>query len=260
MKIKFQTPKKRRKNNQPARSEKISTPTNQPITENKPAPKENKPEVTENKPAPPVTNQPMQFSQPVELGSLILDFGVYGGYIIKNATYNDGNYYRKYRKDNTSTYGKGLAQFGKGKDSLYIHYDVEHYLKVGSKTTDNVVQISTEGGGTISQVNTNSGIIFYPIWHGIVSSDCIIIGKRADGKFIKYIDTSEITKRYFGTNSKLRVFYGDASFIKNQIIIPYTSQYLIQHLPMSKFETKKGEFRFKWDEAAQWFSVEQIKY
>jgi len=25
-------------------------------------------------------------------------------------------------------------------------------------------------------------------------------------------------------------------------------------------DKKIGEFRFKWDEAAQWFSVEQIKY
>ena len=49
----------------------------------------------------------------------------------------------------------------------------------------------------IYKMNTNENITIY-ILSKIYGPefDYLIIGKRADGKFVKYIDTREITKRY----------------------------------------------------------------
>lgn len=47
----------------------------------------------------------MQFSQPVEIGRIST---VRGGVTIVNATYNDGNYWREFDKNNTKSYEKVL--------------------------------------------------------------------------------------------------------------------------------------------------------
>ena len=252
---------KRRKKNKSARSEKISTPTNQPITENKPAPKENKPAVTENKPAPPVTNQPMQFSQPVYIGKI--EVGIQspiGGFFIDGAKYNKGNYFTKYRKDNTHSYDKGTAIFGEGKDALYVHYDYEMYIQFGDKNISNTVALDVGHMGNIQQIKTNSGITFYYISFGYKWGYFYIIGKRQDGKWIKYISSRETLKSYFpelldwghAPHYPPVIFknFKNISCQNDTIIVPYTN--LSNDL--------NGEFRFKWDEKAQWFSVEQIKY
>lgn len=187
----------------------------------------------------------MTFSQPIKLGSVLLDFGRIGGYMIEGATDNNGAYY----KGNKARYGKGIAQFGTGSDALYIHYDfqVSNVFKIGDKNTINTVSVSTEGGGFIYQIKTDTNVVIYPIGHGVVSGNYAILGKQKDGKFIKYIVTEDISQRYFGTD---RVFYHDLICKGDTIIIPY-------EIMSNK---KKGEFRFKWDDAAQWFGIEQVVY
>ena len=79
---------------------------------------------------------------------------------------------------------------------------------------------------------------------------------RKDGKFVVYIDTEEIAKRYFGedTNGRCKewVTFDRLSCSNDELILTYWIG--------GKQCIGKGEFRFKWDEAAQWFSVEQVAY
>ena len=268
---------KRRKKNKPARSEKISTPANKPVTENKPAPKENKPAVTENKPAPPVTNQPMQFSQPVKIGyaggkpymGLSEHSPFKGGYFIEGASYNDGNRIIHGKGGNYETYGKGIARWGEGKDALYCKYNVDSpedsrglpydNLKFGGK--DNYV-VNEILWSSIYKIETNSGITLYILYHTYkFNIRFYIIGCRQDGKWVKYIDSQSILDKYFGKNlydwGKESGHYNFEDVIsckENVIIAPYYRNNGTNGI------SRLGEFRFKWDEKAQWFSVEHIKY
>ena len=86
--------------------------------------------------------------------------------------------------------------------------------------------------------------------------DYFIIGKRQDNVWVKYIDIPDITKRYFGKN---RLISYSHPVIKNDTIIFEHS--MINQKPGGRLEfVKAGEFRFKWDDAAQWFGVEQVVY
>ena len=134
--------------------------------------------------------------------------------------------------------------------------------KFGDKDISNTVVIDIGHMGDIQQIKTNSGITFYYISFGYKWSYFYIIGKRQDGKWIKYISSRETLEPYFakrldwGHAPNYPPLFKDGKISKNvycqndTIIVPYTN--LSNDL--------NGEFRFKWDEAAQWFSVEQVKY
>ena len=271
---------KRRKKNKSARSEKISTPTNQPITENKPAPKENKPAVTENKPAPPVTNQPMQFSQPVYIGHagrypFIGQSPYYkGGVFFEGVSYNNGNILKRGEDAKNTEYGTGLARWGDGKDALYCKYEcsnwydnsvVSHFteqkLSFGGK---NQYILSETSWRDISKIETNQGITLYALYFRYKSSTILdIIGYRQDGSWVKYISMDSIATKYFNKEDARMLIYGGKSWAdgitesikchKDTIIVPY-------HHTISNKNQESGEFRFKWDEKAQWFGVDKITY
>ena len=65
--------------------------------------------------------------------------------------------------------------------------------------------------------------------------------------FVKYINTEEITKRYF--SEKSYVIYKNISTQGDSLTIEY--QYY------GDKQIVEGEFYFKWDNNAQWFSVKQ---
>ena len=190
----------------------------------------------------------MQFSQPVEIGRIST---VRGGVTIVNATYNDGNYWREFDKNNTKSYEKGMAGFGTENDMIYVHYDLYEGFYFGGKDKNNTIEDSFPSYD-IYKVNTNENIVIYPLVkiYG-PEFDYLIIGRYADGRFVKYIDTREITKRYFGWNgnSVSPIVYLDIYTQGDTLILPY------YHLKNIK---SKGKFHFKWDNKAQWFSVEQI--
>lgn len=205
----------------------------------------------------------MSLSQPEEIGRIgIAQAGSGGGGMsFYNATANEGDFYRVTNKNNKYTFGRGTVMFDKGADALYIHYNVyqeKHRGRVycGGKNIDNTVQLSVFNN-FIYMINTDKGITLYPIRFAYgPESQWRIIGRRQDGKFVKYIDTEEITKRYFGANAtkpgKDLVTYAMIECHKDTIVIGYDAD--------RSRQGDDGEFRFKWDEVAQWFSVEQIVY
>ena len=193
----------------------------------------------------------MQFLQPIEIGAVGIMQSGGGGVSIDGADYNSGKFYTKYRKDNTRGYEKGIARFGDGEDALYLHYSYRGYLKFGGQDINNTIEDNILIS-TIYKIKSNEGITLYPIYKTYGPEfDYLIIGRRADGRFVKYIDTREITKRYFGWNgnSVSPIVYLDIYTQGDTLILPY------YHLKNIK---SKGKFHFKWDNKAQWFSVEQI--
>ena len=212
----------------------------------------------------------MTFQQPVKVGrvSIPIQRGGYG-LVIEGATYNDGSYFRKYIKDSIG-YDKGLAKFGDGDDALFFHYNYgatfensksnfvsKSHFKFGDKNVSNTIaDIGVGSGGEILQIKTDEGITFYSIRFMYQTSDLTLIGRRKDGKWVKYIHSKDISKMYFGGKDGYRepngVIYEQVTVQGDTLIMQY-----------SRFETYRkfeGEFRFKWNEAAQWFGVEQIIY
>ena len=193
----------------------------------------------------------MQFSQPIEIGEAGIMQAGGGGVYIDGANYNSGKFYTKYRKDNTRGYEKGIARFGNGKDALYLHYSYRGYLKFGGQDINNTIEDNILIS-TIYKIKSNEGITLYPIYKTYGPEfDYSIIGRRADGKFVKYIDTREITKRYFGWNgeSASPVMYRNLSVQNDTLTMEYQRYGNKQRI--------QGKFYFKWDDKAQWFGIKQ---
>lgn len=205
----------------------------------------------------------MNFSQPVEIGRLSC-YQRGGGFLIEQATFNNGTRYERSIKESLKSYGKGLAQFGSGVDALYVHYDFDGYydghtsfVKVGSKNIENTVRVNIFNSW-IYRIPSNEGIKIYAILEGYgANRNFTIIGTKRDGTFVKYIDTLILTEKYFAVKinggGAYPIVYGDIKSNSDTIIISYTNS-------IKRGEIIKGEFRFKWDDDAQWFSVEHVVY
>ena len=210
-----------------------------------------------------VTNQPMQFSQPVKLSGIVgTVFDPKLGFSVENVTSNNGTFSGTYRHG--KCYSKGVARIGSGDDALYAHYDVNkdwRHTYFGGENPKNTFPLFVTNnyqGEEIHKINSNIGITLYAIWTGFEmpdATDIYILGRHKDGKWVKYIDTENIRKTYFGENAS--VGFASKFVVKNDSV---TLSYFVKESGRSFRMNAGGEFRFKWDEAAQWFSVEQIKY
>ena len=215
----------------------------------------------------------MTFSQPIFMGSV--GGTPQGGFDIRGASYNNGTSFQNGKLDKawkTKLYEKGVARFGKGDDALYMHYDCSpnrsrsykdaYSPKFGDKNSAKTVALGAGEGESVvvSLVRSDSGQTFYWLYHsGCVGGTerYILLAVMPDGKFAKMIDTNSVVESYLGANRHhMRgVYLEEAFFEGDTIVIPYSDfdAVLKKRLPI-------GEFRFKWDEAAQWFGVEQVKY
>jgi len=193
----------------------------------------------------------MQFSQPIEIGQ-IGTIQVGGGISVKNAFYNNGSQYN--RKNDPDRYGKGIAGFGEKDNALYVHYDyynARDTFYFGDKNKNNTIKDNFLYF-QLYKINTNEGINIYSLYKSYGPEfDYLIIGRRADGRFVKYIDTREITKRYFGWNgeSASPVMYRNLSVQNDTLTMEYQRYGNKQRI--------QGKFYFKWDDKAQWFGIKQ---
>ena len=176
---------------------------------------------------------------------------------------------RRYVKDDTFGDEKGIAHFGEGTDDLYLYYNMEKCLNIGGNALNNTISEDI-WGSDIYQIQYSKTSSVYPIYdmkHNHIGNetrfetrsvysiynmkaDYIIIGREINSfsrQFVKYIDTKEITKRYF--SEKSYVIYKNISTQGDSLTIEY--QYY------GDKQIVEGEFYFKWDNNAQWFSVKQ---
>lgn len=199
----------------------------------------------------------MNFSQPIEIGCVAIS-QTRGGMRIENAIHNTGDYYTLNDRKNKSSFGRGIAEFGNKDDKLYIHYDAYQedstVVYVGSKDTSNTLKIHVFND-FIYQINTDSSVILYPIkfFYG-PEVKWQIIGKDKNGKFVKFADIVELLERYYGEIDGL-IECGNLQCYGDTIIISYNIR-----SGLGSTGKHQGELRLKWDENAQWFSVEQITY
>ena len=194
----------------------------------------------------------MQFSQPEEIGKIYRSQTL-GGWALKGTSSNDGNFYRTNvrNQNNTETYEKGIACFGDGDDALYIYYDANQErdeVALGGKDPSKAISVKCFNEW-IFKIESDESITLY-VFHFRYGGEAIyrIYGKKADGSFVKYIDMNDLIKEYLG-NGGYPYWFGDLKSDGDTITTSYKTR-----------NNSKCEFRFKWDESAQWFSVEQVIY
>lgn len=213
----------------------------------------------------------MNFSQPVKVGHA----GHYqdidsGGFFFEGTSQNNGDVIIS---GNKNSYGRGLASWGGGKDALYCEYDSylssdkNDRLKFGGKNNF----VTEDGTGRdILKIESDKGITLYVLYRQFMYFSFLdIIGCRQDGTWVRYINFGDMEKRFFEGFSKkymVNLAYGNHGdkleyYYKGNFVYTKGDTVIVLYSLWKGWDRlQKGEFRFKWDEAAQWFGVEQVVY
>ena len=211
----------------------------------------------------------MTFSQPVKIGEVTLPpMGIFD---VKEYSHHEGTLCTVPEYKHLKLYEKGHAIFGEGENALHFYYDSnkkvttpnskypEIFSKFGGSDVKNTIQDVPGIPTFIWLIKTNSEMTFYVIEHGSAAgfgSNCTLIGKNKKGTFVKYFDTYKVKDQYLGERNHRGISdeWNKFSFQDDTIIIRYG-----KYGRYSVFNAI-GEFRFKWDNTAQWFGVEHIVY
>ena len=203
----------------------------------------------------------IRFSQPVKLGDIA--YYPVGDVEIRNALSNNGVVWKKNKSDSFITYKSGVAIFGNGNNVIYVHYgrkdkNSKELANYGGKEISNTFYFMTGYGCDIMELKNDEGIEMY-LLHGhgadIRGEKYTILAKMKDGKFVQYFDTDLLRKKYLGTSKDALNYIWLSGYSCN-------GDTFIIHLKkgFDKNEKSYGEFRFKWDDKAQWFGIEQVVY
>ncbi len=190
----------------------------------------------------------------------------YHGFSIRGEFYNSGTPYVEeynYIDDGTpiKTYTKGTARFGSEPNDLYCKYDFnldfpDKPIKFGGK--NNYILGLDGSDKDIFSIENNGGIKLYVVYHNYCVTQLNILGTQKNGKWVNYIDSKKISETYFGGNEGYKkdggIIYDVPTCRNDTIVIKYRRWY------WKGRSEPEGEFRFKWDDAAQWFGVEHIVY
>ena len=206
----------------------------------------------------------MTFSQPIKIEGRIGSDCLNDGFCVENPTHNSGNLIKvKKPLNKRQYYDKGVAQFGNGQDAIYAHYNMyndKQNVYFGGQDIKNTFPLFVTvnwQGEEIYKITTSDNITMYMIFTGFdVPGDVsyYFLGRLQDGKWVKYIDTDEIRNNYFG---KSNVVWSKPKINNDTITISYQ---IVTSPWRPKYIGNGGEFRFKWDETAQWFGIEQVVY
>lgn len=199
----------------------------------------------------------MNFSQPVQIGKII--YAPTNGIEVENATYASNKPIDKFK--NLVTYPSDtLLKFGDDENAIFVHHrsGYKNYPNFGSKNISNSVSVEPGlYGCTIFQLNNDKNIKMYivrPDEAMAVVLNYTLLGKMNDGTFVKYLSFRDTWNKYVGNNRKNgRPFTEGIHCDKDTVVIEYA------RYDRGK-KIKTGEFRFKWDETAQWFGVEHVVY
>ena len=215
----------------------------------------------------------MTFQPPVKIGRIGFPVQApYHGLIVDGATSNDGTLYREstpYRDKqgyitSITTYTKGTARFGDGANALWCRYNFEQknsadcFIKFGGANDFVLTQNITDK--EIFQIDNDADLALYASYHIYCVTDLKILGKRGD-KWVVYLDSKKLSEKYFGGKDGYKldggVLYDVPTCAGDTIVVTWRRWHWYNNGGISEPE---GEFRFKWDDAAQWFAVEQIIY
>ena len=189
----------------------------------------------------------MTFQQPVEIGSIFIEPSP--GIAIRGASYNSGKPVEKVR--NETKYRGGVARWGNETDGLYCHYE-KYPFHFGGKDKNFPINIMVHT--SIYRINNDGDISLYLLnntGNDARGTFYVLLGRRQDGTWVQYFNTRDLKTEYFGKDMYVYANYDGARCQGDTIIIEFKNV---------RGNNVIGEFRFKWDEAAQWFGVEQIIY
>ena len=152
---------------------------------------------------------------------------------------------------------KGVAQFGDETDKIFEHYDAnkDKNVRVGDKDEKNTITLEAVKNLSLHKVENDGEIRMYMIRKGNETHEedgYIVFARRKDGRFVKYFDTDDIRTKNFQDGSNIA--FGEIKFEGDTVKIVYE-----RRIDSYKY-AKVGEFRFKWDDKAQWFGIEQVTY
>ena len=168
----------------------------------------------------------------------------------------NGNTYFVNAVKNYSSY----AAFGNGFNSIYVYKDKSFVdrFHIGGNMANNTVPFIGMSN-YIYRIYTNEDIVFYILKSAYdLDTDYAIIGRKKDGQFVKYIDTHDISKKYFNINaSSGTIVYGNDMHVQNDTLYVdcYYYKYGTDNFPGKKL----CRFYFRWDDKAQWFGIAQLK-
>ena len=211
----------------------------------------------------------MNFHDTKSIGS-IATVPPYGAFVIEGATSNQGELSTEKAYKSGREYAKGVATFGDNDDILYVYYnnsyvytedfgenvfrskELANSCRMGGSSIEDtlILPMGFPHSCTIYQVNNDIGIKMYLLEYdkGAVPS-YKLIGKRQDGKWLRYFETTA-AEQYYGM---IRAFCHNFSLQDDTIVFEYGRYDIVE----KKFITST-ELRFIWNDSDQWFGVECI--
>ena len=204
----------------------------------------------------------MTLSQPVAIGKVV-HYSEDNGFEIVSATSNEG--VEVTEKDDIERFVSGTAIFGDGEDMLYFYYDVgttaekfkDATVRFGARDSDNTIDLAhfVTYSCEIFKIAVDDGSTMYLLanqYDGDGVFEYVLLGRRRDGSFVKYFDTTAI-KPYYFQDKKEKIGFNNAQCVNDSIFVDYgTYEYA------GKLKAE-GKLQFEWDSAANWFGVE-IKF
>ena len=209
------------------------------------------------------------FEKATELGS-VSSLSPSGAFKIEGAVFNKGEFSTDKEYEGTKVYNKGLACFGMGEAALYIHYDNSYVkskdfmlkafhsqeLKKSCQIGDredmkNIfpMPLAFPHAFNIYKIENDKGINLYLLQYDVDTLPSYkAVGKRPDGKWVKYFDT-EAAEKYYG----MKLAFCHNFYLKDNKVIFEYGRYNSEE---KKFETYI-ELQFIWNDKDQWFGVDQ---
>ena len=202
----------------------------------------------------------MTFSKIIPIGEVGFPAQApYQGFVVKGENYNSGTpYIENYNyADETpvKTYTKGTARF----ENLYCKYDFnlsDNPIKFGGK--DNYILELDGSDKKIFRIENDGGINLYVVYHNYCVTELNILGTQKNGKWVNYVNSKKLSEIYFNGNDGYKmdggIIYEIPTCDKNFIVIKYRRWH------WDDVSEPEGEFRFKWNDAAQLFDIEHKIY
>ena len=211
----------------------------------------------------------MELTQSIKLGS-ISTLPPWGVFNIEGATSNQGTLSKEAEYNSGRDYAKGVACFGSGEGALYVHYDNSYVYsedfkleafhskelakscRMGDKNIEYtlILPLSFPHTCAIYQITNDAGLNLYLLEYDKSAVPSYkLIGKRQDGKWVRYFETVA-AEQYYGM---IRAFCHNFKLDGDKIIFEYGRFDVVD----KKFKTNI-ELQFIWNDADQWFGVEMI--
>lgn len=210
----------------------------------------------------------MSFSKPAKVGTIVAVN--IGGFAFRDGAYNEGILAKNAKR---GAYEKGIARFSEGQDALYFHYYTGTYknkyndqvMMFGSKNINNTIKVPIMVAD-VAKITNDKNMTMYVIHDSYdlpEENSYTLVGLNKEGKWVKYFDTDSIAKQYFGKPERVwsdnSIWFDSWECRGDTVIIQYNRYHRGLKNNRGGY-VKEGEFRFKWDDAAQWFGVEQVVY